>query len=85
LKLCPRGLTVSWLAFVKFFFERDFARAGQELKNAIALNPNYATAYQAHSVPLGAMKRYDESVAEARRASKWIPFHSSQQHRGRID
>jgi hypothetical protein len=72
LKLCPRGLTVSWLAFVKFFFERDFARAGQELKNAVALNPNYATAYQAHSMSLGAMKRYDESVVEG--VSKWIPF-----------
>ena len=59
---------------MKFFFERDFARAGQELKNAIALNPNYATAYQAHSVPLGALKRYDESVAEARRGLEVDPL-----------
>ena len=59
---------------MKFFFERDFARAGQELKNAIALNPNDGTAYQAHSVPLGAMKRYDESVAEARRGLEVDPL-----------
>jgi tetratricopeptide (TPR) repeat protein len=52
---------------VKFFFDWDLTGAGQELRNAIALNPNYATAYQAHSVVLGATKRHDESIAEARR------------------
>jgi TolB-like protein/Tfp pilus assembly protein PilF len=62
------------LALVKFFFEWDFAAAAQELNNAIALNPNYATAYQAYSVLLGAMKRHGESVAEARKALEVDPL-----------
>lgn len=62
------------LALVKFFFEWNFAAAAQELNNAIALNPNYATAYQAYSVLLGAMRRHGESVAEARKALEVDPL-----------
>ena len=43
---------------MKFFFERDFARADQELKKAIALNPNYATALRG---PFRAARR-DETL-----------------------
>ena len=38
------------------------------------LNPNYATAYQAHSVVLGAMKRHEESIAEAMRGLEVDPL-----------
>ncbi len=62
------------LALVKFFFEWDLEGAAQELKSAIALNPNYATAYHAHSVVLGAAQRHDESIAEARRALEVDPL-----------
>jgi TolB-like protein/Tfp pilus assembly protein PilF len=62
------------LALVKFFFDWDLAGAAQELRNSIALNPNYATAYQAHSVVLGAMKRHDESIAEAMRGLEVDPL-----------
>jgi adenylate cyclase len=50
------------------------AGAAQEFKNAIALNPNYATAYHAHSVVLGAAKRHDESIAEARHGLELDPL-----------
>jgi TolB-like protein/Tfp pilus assembly protein PilF len=62
------------LGLVKFFFEWDLAGAAEEFKNAIALNPNYATAYHAHSVVLGAAKRHDESIAEARRGLEVDPL-----------
>jgi TolB-like protein/Tfp pilus assembly protein PilF len=62
------------LGLVKFFFDWDLAGAAQEFKNAIVLNPNYATAYQAHSVVLGATKRHDESIAEARRGLEVDPL-----------
>ena len=62
------------LALVKFFFDWDLAGAAQELRNSIALNPNYATAYQAHSVVLGAMTRHEESIAEAMRGLEGDPL-----------
>jgi TolB-like protein len=62
------------LALVKFFFDWDLSGAAQELRNSIALNPNYATAYQAHSVVLGAMKLHDESIAEAMRGLEVDPL-----------
>lgn len=54
------------LALVKFFFDWDLAGASQELQTAIELNPNYATAYQAHSVALGALGLHNDSIAQAR-------------------
>jgi len=62
------------IALVKFFFDWDLAGAAQELRNSIALNPNYATAYQAHSVVLGAMTRHEESIAEAMRGLEVDPL-----------
>jgi TolB-like protein/Tfp pilus assembly protein PilF len=62
------------LGLVKFFYEWDLAGAAQEFKNAIVLNPNYPTAYQAHSVVLGAMNHHDESIAEARRGLEVDPL-----------
>lgn len=62
------------LALVKFFFDFDLAGAAEGLTRSIALNSNYATAYQAHSVVLGALGHHDESVAEARRGLEVDPL-----------
>jgi TolB-like protein/Tfp pilus assembly protein PilF len=62
------------LGLVKFFFDWDLAGAAEEFRNAIALNPNYATAYQVHAVLLGATQRHDESIAEARRGLEVDPL-----------
>jgi TolB-like protein len=62
------------MALVKFFFDWDLAAASQELRTAIELNPNYATAYQAHSVVLGALGRHNDSIAEARRGLEVDPL-----------
>jgi tetratricopeptide (TPR) repeat protein len=62
------------LALVKLFFDWDLPGAAQGFQDAIRLNPNYATAYQAHSVVLGAMKRHEESIAEAMRGLEVDPL-----------
>jgi TolB-like protein/DNA-binding winged helix-turn-helix (wHTH) protein len=62
------------LGTVKFLYDWDFPGAEQELKRAIALNPNYELGHHAYSVLLGAEHRYDESVAEARKAVEVDPL-----------
>ena len=62
------------LGLVKFFFDWDLDGAGQEFRTALALNPNYAIAYQAHSVLLGATNRHEQSIAEARRGLEVDPL-----------
>lgn len=49
--------------------------AEKEFKRAIELNPNYATAHQQYGIEcLTAMKRFDEAVAEAKRAEELDPL-----------
>jgi TolB-like protein/Flp pilus assembly protein TadD len=55
----------------------DLAMAGsvRELQRAIALNPNYATAHQWYGVqPLTALGRFDEAIAEGKRAIELDPL-----------
>jgi TolB-like protein/DNA-binding winged helix-turn-helix (wHTH) protein len=56
------------LGAVKFLYDWDFPGAEQELKRAIALNPNYELGHHAYAVLLAAEHRNQESVGEARRA-----------------
>jgi eukaryotic-like serine/threonine-protein kinase len=62
------------LGFVKAMGEWDFPRAEQELKRAIALNPNYATAHHVYAVVLGAVGRNDDAIAEMRKAVEVDPL-----------
>jgi TolB-like protein/Tfp pilus assembly protein PilF len=62
------------LATVKFLYDWDFPSAEQEVKRAIALNPNYEMGHHVYSVILAAMGRPDESVAEARKAVEVDPL-----------
>jgi TolB-like protein/class 3 adenylate cyclase/Flp pilus assembly protein TadD len=55
----------------------DFDMAGSiaEFQRAIALNPNYATAHQWYGCdPLRALGRFDESIAEGKRAVELDPL-----------
>jgi tetratricopeptide (TPR) repeat protein len=55
----------------------DFDMAGSvaEFQRAIALNPNYATAHQWYGVqPLAALGRFDEAIAEEKRAIELDPL-----------
>jgi TolB-like protein/Tfp pilus assembly protein PilF len=54
-------------------YEWDWERAESEFKQAIALNPNYATAHHWYAGFLNSMERYDESLVEWNRAQELDP------------
>ena len=62
------------LAYVRFYYDWDWPKAEAEFKQAIALNPNYATAHDWYSYYLTAMGRPDEALAEVRRAQELDPL-----------
>ena len=55
-------------------YEWDFAGAENEFKRAISLNTNYATAHQWYAEHLQAMGRYEEAIAEIKRAQELDPL-----------
>jgi TolB-like protein/Tfp pilus assembly protein PilF len=57
------------------FDDLDIAGSLSEFQRAIALNPNYATAHQWYGCdPLRALSRFDEAIAEGRRAVELDPL-----------
>ena len=55
-------------------FDYDFAGAEREYKQAIALNPNYATGHQWYGELLACAGRFDESAVEYQRALELEPL-----------
>lgn len=62
------------LAKIKLSYEWDWAGAEAEFKEAIRLNPGYATAHQWYGVYLSEMGRHDESVRERTTAQDLDPL-----------
>jgi serine/threonine-protein kinase len=62
------------LGFYNMYFAWDWAAAEREFRLAIARNPSYATAHEWHGLFLAAMGRFDEAVAEERRAQTLDPL-----------
>ncbi|HKR59866.1 MAG TPA: protein kinase, partial [Pyrinomonadaceae bacterium] len=62
------------LALIKGNYDFDWSGAENEFKLAIKLNPNYPTAHQRYSLFLPIFGRFEESVAEARRAQQLDPL-----------
>ena len=62
------------LADTYLYYDWDFPKAQQEFLRAIAANPNYPTAHQWYSEYLYAIGRYDEAIAEAKRAQELDPL-----------
>jgi Tfp pilus assembly protein PilF len=62
------------LAHVKYYYDRDWVGAEREYKRAIELNPNYPTAHQWYAVYLMSAGRFDEALAETRRAQELEPL-----------
>jgi DNA-binding winged helix-turn-helix (wHTH) protein/TolB-like protein/tetratricopeptide (TPR) repeat protein len=63
------------LAHVKSNYEWDWAEAERLFQNAIALEPDYATAHQWYGIHyLTPMGRLDEALAETRRAQQLEPL-----------
>jgi adenylate cyclase len=58
------------LAYAKFYYDWDWNGAESEFKEAIALNPNYATAHHWYSVFLTARQRHPDALAEIQRAQE---------------
>ena len=62
------------LATFKLFYEFDWAGCEREFRRAIQLNPNYAFAHDQFAMALAFTGRFDESIAESRRASALDPL-----------
>ncbi|HEX5789011.1 MAG TPA: protein kinase [Woeseiaceae bacterium] len=62
------------LAYLRQFYEWDFAAAESEYRNALALNPGYVTGRQWYAEYLAAMGRHDEALTEIRVALAHDPL-----------
>jgi len=62
------------LAFVLDGFDWDLEAGGKEFQRAIELNPGYATAHHWYSWHLSLLGRYDEAIAEMRKAENLDPL-----------
>jgi TolB-like protein/Tfp pilus assembly protein PilF len=61
------------LAYIRAYYEWDWAAADREFRKALALRPNFADAHFSYSRFLAASGRMDEAVAEIRRAAELDP------------
>ena len=62
------------LAYIEFYFDWDWAGAGEEFRRAIELNPNDPVAHQWHAVYLLAAGRPDDAMVEIRTAQRLDPL-----------
>jgi TolB-like protein/DNA-binding winged helix-turn-helix (wHTH) protein/tetratricopeptide (TPR) repeat protein len=61
-------------------WEWSWSAAEKELQQAIALNPNNAMAHQWYGYELSAMGRFDEAIAEMKRARELDPLSGNKQN-----
>jgi serine/threonine-protein kinase len=62
------------LATYKLFYEYDWAGCEREFRKSIALNSNYAFAHDQFGMALAFTGRFDESIAEGKRAAELDPL-----------
>jgi serine/threonine-protein kinase len=62
------------LANFKLWYEYDWAGAESEFRRAFALNPNYAFAHDQFGIGLSFQGRFDEAIAEGKRAAALDPL-----------
>ena len=62
------------LGLIKASAENDDAGIEREYRRAIELNPNYATAHHWYALHLNDMGRFDEAIAEIKRAQQIDPL-----------
>jgi TolB-like protein/DNA-binding winged helix-turn-helix (wHTH) protein/Flp pilus assembly protein TadD len=68
----PEALTS--LAYTTLLYERDWKTSESRFRQAIALNPNYASAHHFYSICLLTAGRQSEAVAEIKRAQELDPL-----------
>jgi TolB-like protein/DNA-binding winged helix-turn-helix (wHTH) protein/lipopolysaccharide biosynthesis regulator YciM len=66
--------THTTLAFVTFYYDRDWANAEREFRRAIDLNPNYANGHHWYAEFLSLAGRHAEAIAESERARELDPL-----------
>ena len=64
------------LAWVQAQYDWNLPGSEKEFRRAIALNPNYATAYQWLGITLACEQKYDEAIAEVSKAHDLDPLAS---------
>jgi len=62
------------LAFVTFYYDRDWTGAEREFRRAIELNPNYANGHHWYAEFLSLVGRHAEAIAESERARELDPL-----------
>jgi TolB-like protein/Tfp pilus assembly protein PilF len=62
------------LGFFKFVYDWDFAGAENELKQALALSPNYAEAHHWSAIYYANVGRHEEATVEAKRTVELDPL-----------
>lgn len=62
------------LALATHLYDWDWSGAEREFQRAIELDPNYGPAHQWYSVHLSSLGRFDEALAEAKRAQELEPL-----------
>jgi TolB-like protein/Tfp pilus assembly protein PilF/phage shock protein PspC (stress-responsive transcriptional regulator) len=63
------------LALAIWYYDFDFSQANREFQRAIELNPNYATVHQQYgNNTLSALGRFDDAIAEGKRAVELDPL-----------
>ena len=62
------------LGFISYAYDFDWAGAENHFRQAIELNPKYATAHHWYSQFLNVVRRFDESEAEIKKALQLDPF-----------
>ena len=67
-------------AYVAMYLNWDFAGAERGFRNAIALNPSYATAHQWYAELLSFQARHAEAIGEIRKALELDPLSAVMHH-----
>ncbi len=62
------------LGYVHMYYDWDWSAADSEFRRAIELNPGYATAHEWYGLFLTAMGRFEEALAQERRAQELDPL-----------
>ena len=62
------------LGMIYFYYEWNWHEAERQFQTAIALNPNYAVAYDRYALFLAAMARQEESFVQVRHAQELDPL-----------
>ena len=68
------------LGFIRYKFDWDWGGAERSFKRAMAMNPNYATAFHWYGEMLSLVGRFDEAVSALQQAERLDPLSTAIKH-----